>query len=137
MSDYLASLRESLAEQRRQRVPFEQAWIKAREVLDPGDFYLGVASKGALTRFMRRHFEAAYGGTVCFKVESPTASNGAASVAPVQSASRPKSLPRCKSGDGCDRNAVRGRFGFKWCDHHGTELERLADSLGWVEAEAA
>lgn len=35
----------------------------------------------------------------------------------------------CRSGDGCDRLAVRGRHGRMWCEHHGAELARLSVGL--------
>lgn len=42
----------------------------------------------------------------------------------------------CRSGDGCDRPATRGRFGKTFCERHGAELEALAAKLKIELAEA-
>lgn len=40
----------------------------------------------------------------------------------------------CRSGDGCDKEAMRGRFGPRFCDEHADRLEAISLVLG-LDAE--
>jgi len=45
----------------------------------------------------------------------------------LRAAPTPVENGRCRSGDGCDHIATRGRFGPRFCERHYAELVRLTD----------
>lgn len=124
-------VREELAKHRKARKPFDRAWKAATEGFERCEMY----------DFMRAHFKAAYNGDESPKGRCMVPARDVSSAIPVQDFTRPHVsdppaklavLPRaptdserCRSGDGCDRLAVRGRWGKTFCDYHAQELEGL------------
>lgn len=122
---YARTIRIALDAQRSQRVPFEVAWKNAAEQHPAPEDWQPVLG------FMEAHYRAAYNRDMSkwgrCRVEHDGTPNRAA-IVPTRISGR-DDVPRCKSGDGCDREATRGRFGLWWCDHHGEELERIGSKL--------
>lgn len=118
--DYPAQLRTELTRLRRQHVPFEQAWAEA---------YKPPAEWGgeSMADFLRKHFRAAYNRDSSMK--------GRCLITETEASAAVRPLPRrfvkpepdcCRSGDGCSRVPVRGRFGPTFCEQHGAELATMA-----------
>ena len=126
--DYLPRLANALQAHRRNGATFEAAWAAymERDPFPPDEF------TPATQRFVCDHFRAAYNRDQSKRGRLNVEHDN---VAAVLITTRPPSPlgsdddPRCKSPDGCDRVATRGRFGLWWCDHHGAELERIAESM--------
>lgn len=114
-------IRLELELQRAQRTPWRTAWLIATGRSATGQ-------ESHILEFMEKHFRAAYHNT-----EAPQGRCGFSErdthefVAMGPPAIQADGL--CRSGDGCDRPATRGRFRPMWCDRHGAELERFADTL--------
>ena len=125
------AIRKSLAASRARSESFVRAWTTATSelVLD---------SDGRLVlKFMRKHFDAAYHNDPSpfgrCKVPERDVSAALGSMFPRAAAKPEPSVSHdhefCRSGDGCDRPAVMGRYGRTFCERHGQELEVLAKRL--------
>lgn len=122
-SDYPRRVRELLEACRAEGRPWGLAWMLVRERIAVPEEW------GTMGTFLERHMRAAY--------EREDTRDGRLRVARpdtmVLSGARPVVVVgerRCRSGDGCDRLATRGRFGATWCEAHGLELEGLRDVDG-------
>ena len=121
------AVRRSLAVSREQGCPWDVAWALATNYHHPS------SDDRSLYAFMEKHFRAAY-----FNAEAPEGRCNVPERDTSGLAVRPPTVAlldyeRCRSGDECDRPAVRGRFGRMWCEHHGAELERLARLVGDIK----
>jgi hypothetical protein len=119
------AIRQALGSSREAGDSWNEAWLAA-----VGYGRSGVDPDGrSLYAFMERHFKAAYLGAPSslgrWRVADPNVSTAIGRL----HVSAPSNRERCRSGDGCDHLATRGRFGPMWCEPHGAALERLAVKL--------
>lgn len=105
--------------------PWDRAWPEA----------IGRKAENSQERellaFMEKHFRAAYHDSPsrmgrCRVPERDVSHALMLARRPVDISSDSE---RCRSGDGCDREAVRGRFRKMWCEHHGAELAEIGKRL--------
>lgn len=118
-------IRKELARQREKGVGFERAWLEATANVEPS------GHPNSLYAFMRKHFRAAYYGDESKQGRSGVPERDVSAAVSKTTGITPTvaNHEHCRSGDGCDRLAVRGRFGRKWCDHHADELERIGKTF--------
>jgi len=119
------AIRKELEVQRIQGLPFDRAWLIAT------GYQTQTTDERHLLTFMRWHFEAAYNRSTSPRGRCNVPDRDV-SAAVAKSGSIPRVVSdhrRCRSGDDCEREATRGRFGRKWCEYHGAELERLGGKL--------
>lgn len=120
---YASEIGAQLAAARREGLDFEQAWEQATyRTARPEDW------EPVTVRFLKRHMRAGFLRDVSQdgRLRVPRTDTTAVRFrVPLPSVNPSADRSRCRSGDGCDHVATRGRFGVKWCDHHADELERL------------
>lgn len=124
------AIRRTLEAQRILGADWPEAWSHAIE-----DVVLDRSVETHVLTFMERHFRAAYfndhtpHGRCTMPDRDVSAAVGVLFSLDPELVPAPMEPSRdreyCRSGDGCDRLAVRGRHGRMWCDYHASDLERL------------
>ena len=115
-------VREDLEKQKKLRVPFERAWAATTRRYRRPEAWVHCMA------FLKEHMRAAYnnapfGGRL--DIDPPEAKDPAPR--PVDDGPA-----MCRSGEGCNELATRGRFGLTFCDKHGAQLEALVLERGYV-----
>lgn len=118
------AIRKALVKHREKGSPWDVAWPDATN-----HHTVNVDERG-LYAFMEKNFRAAYFNTSSSlgrcRVDERDVS------AAIGAATRLAPTPThefCRSGDGCDRPAVWGRFGRTFCEHHAAELSHIAEKF--------
>ena len=123
------TIREALSVHRKNGTPWPEAWADAAGPKPP--------NATGLWPFMETHFRAAYLDTPSSLGRHTMAERDTHEGERVPVAVSSTRAGRCRSGDGCQRVATRGRFGPKFCEHHFAELSYLTAKLNGGRAAKA
>ena len=124
---YPATLRVALTFQRRLGTPFDIAWRNVTERIPAPDGWGESHGKdNTLHNFLKRHFRAAYNRDSSMRGRFlPSAPDASRAVRLLPRQFEKPAPDTCRSGDGCSKPAVVGRFGPMFCEGHGRELAAM------------